>query len=146
MVVTIFHCFAVFPWTSGAMQSENEQFRVDEKSHRSHCNCAAWSCQCCGHGEYSSGHSFTLIAFLPGNEVYSTLQHTSVLGHRIVETDKIRAFHYLRKLVHNFNFYDIESSGKLFVISGKINVWKEVVVTYFNTSLLGNFSNFVLFY
>jgi len=89
MLLTTFHCFAVFPWASSAMQSENEQFRVDEKSHRSHCDCATWSCQCCGYGKYSSGHYFTLTAYLPGNEIYSTLQHKGVLGRRFVATDKI---------------------------------------------------------
>jgi len=89
MVLTTFPCFAVFPWASSALQSENEQFRVDETNHRSHCNCDTWSCQCSGHGKYTSGHSFTLIELLPGNKVNSTLQHKCVLGRRFVDTDKI---------------------------------------------------------
>jgi hypothetical protein len=88
MVLSNFHCFAVFPWASSAVQSENEQFSMDEKSHRCHCNCATWSFQCCGHGKYSPGNSCTLIAsFFPGCTVYSTSQHMNVLGRKFVETD-----------------------------------------------------------
>jgi hypothetical protein len=65
----------------------------------------------------------------------------SVLGRIFIETDKIWVFLYLRKLVHHYDFHGIESTGKLFAISGK-----EVVVTYFKTSLLGKFSSFFLFY
>ena len=64
----------------------------------------------------------------------------SVLGRRFIETDKIWVLNYLRKLVHHDNFHGIESSGILFVISGK-----EVVVTYLKKSLLGKFPIFFCF-